>query len=263
MLFTSSSWRVIDQCQTKWNKKQKHTKANFSGLVWTKGNEQQVWLHPRCSNGKKAPGVVHPALCSSHGNKTLQPQEVSHTGIPGSRAVRSHSHSGVVHEVAGEKRNTRAHRHRHTRVHSNSQKSISVTPHPALLSHHSVLDSRAPFLLPGSHLCVLPGLNWYSQGLGWVARAQTGRWEPEFQGMQLISIKIPPLGVIRNELGWGETQSIPAAGRGVSRTLRPGIICLTNEDVILIRMQTEIIQHPGNIFPFILISNIWPGHSFK
>lgn len=55
----------------------------------------------------------------------------------------------------------------------------------------------------------------------------------------------------------------PAAGHWVSRTLRPRIICLANEDVILIRMQTEIIQHLGSIFSLILISNIPPGHSFK
>lgn len=44
-LFTSSSWFVIDQCQTNCNKKQKHTNVNFSALVWTK--------HPRCSDGKQ------------------------------------------------------------------------------------------------------------------------------------------------------------------------------------------------------------------
>lgn len=69
--------------------------------------------------------------------------------------------------------------------------------------------------------------------------------------------------MIRNELGRGEMQSIPAAGHRVSCTLRPGIICLANEDVILIRMQTEIIELLGNIFSFILISNIRPGHGFK
>lgn len=55
-------------------------------------------------------------------------------------------------------------------------------------------------------------------GARWVARAQTGRWEPGFQGMQLISIKIPLLGVIRNELGEGERQSIPAAGQPHTET---------------------------------------------
>lgn len=53
-----------------------------------------------------ASGVVHPALCGSHGNKTLQPREVTHKGILGSWPVRSGSHSGVLHEIARGKSNT-------------------------------------------------------------------------------------------------------------------------------------------------------------
>lgn len=39
-----------------------------------------------------------------------------------------------------------------------------------------------------------------------MAGAQTGRREPEFQGMQLISIKTPLLGVIRDKLDQEERQ---------------------------------------------------------
>lgn len=69
--------------------------------------------------------------------------------------------------------------------------------------------------------------------------------------MQLISIKIPLLGVIRNVLDEEEMQSSPAVGSWASRTLRRGIICLVNEDVTSIRMQAD--HHTA--FSFILIPN--------
>lgn len=168
-----------------------------------------MWSHPWCSNGKTAPGAVHPARCCSHGNKTLQPWEVCRTGILGSWPVRSGSHSSVVYEVAGEKSRTHTHTlehwgtHAHTHVHSNSQIHQHYSPSCITVTPLCVPDSRAPFLLPGSHHGALAGLNWYSQGPDGWRGAQTGRWEPGFQGMKLISTpppKNPLLGVTRNGL---------------------------------------------------------------
>lgn len=160
-LLLASNWSVSNEIRKSGNTPQ----VNFSGLDWRK------WAAgvsaPSPLSWEMAPGVVHPALCGSHGNKTLQPQEVRHTGILGSWPVRSDSHSGVVYEEAGEKGNTHTHRdrRRHTRDRSNSQNpSVQL---PMLHYCHATLGSRAAFL-PGSHLGVLPGLNWYSQGpAGW------------------------------------------------------------------------------------------------
>ena len=121
--------------------------------------------------GDGLPVVVHPALCGSHGNKTLQPQEVGRKGILGSRPVGSGSHSGVVYEEAREK-SVRAHTHTHRHTRTSSLKfqihqcyspcCITVTPVCARFQR------SLPPSLPGSRLGVLPRLNWYSQGpAGW------------------------------------------------------------------------------------------------
>lgn len=155
---------------------------------------------PRCSDGKRLLvwcillGAVHMAT------RPLQPQEVGHTGILGSWAVRSGSHSGVVYEVAGGKEqptHTQGHIHTHAQIPKIHQRyspsCITVTPPCAWFQsclpppwQPSRCFTRVKLILSGA---------------GWVARAQTGRWERGFQGMQLISIKIPLLGVIRNERG--------------------------------------------------------------
>lgn len=90
----------------------KRTKVNFSGLDLSK--RAAGVIAPCLLRWETAPGVVHSALRGSHGNKTLQPQEVGHMGVLGSWAVRSSSHSGVVYEGVGG-------RATHTHIHSNSQ----------------------------------------------------------------------------------------------------------------------------------------------
>lgn len=132
----------------------KRTKVNFSGLDLSK--RAAGVIAPCLLRWETAPGVVHSALRGSHGNKTLQPQEVGHMGVLGSWAVRSSSHSGVVYEGVGGGGGEQ-----HTHIHTDTRslkfpKSISVTSPAALPSHRSVLDSRALLLLPGS---VLPRLN--------------------------------------------------------------------------------------------------------
>lgn len=116
----------------------------------------------------------------------------------------------------------------HTHTHTCSlkfPKSISVAPHPEFLLHNSVPDSTAPFLLPGSQLGALPGLIRYSRGpVGWRG-PKTGRWKPGFQGMQLISIKIPLLGAIRKELGRAEAQPSSSGTGG-----NAGIVRLADKD---------------------------------
>ena len=170
--------------------------------------------------GDGLPVVVHPALCGSHGNKTLQPQEVGRKGILGSRPVGSGSHSGVVYEEAREK-SVRAHTHTQTHTHKFTQ-----IPNPSVLlpmlhyCHTSLcsIPEIASSLPPWQPSRCFTQVKLILSGAGWVARAQTGRWEPGFHGMQLISIKIPPLGVIRNKLGWGERQRQP--GRRTQRAVR-------------------------------------------
>lgn len=121
-----------------------------------------------------APGVVHPALCGSHGNKTLQPQEVGHMGILGSWTVRSGSHSGVVYEVAGERNKTHTHTGTDTHV---------FTQIPKIHQHYS------PSCITVTALCArfqssLPPPWQPSQCFTWVKLILSG-WPDGWRGPKL------------------------------------------------------------------------------
>lgn len=135
-------------------------------------------------------GVVCSALGGSHGNKTLRPRGIGRMGILGSWAVRSGSHSGMVYEEArGEERHvhTLIHSLTHSHnFHSNSQKpSVFLSCHITITLLCARLQS-SPSVSPWQHLAQVKLI---LTGASWIGRIQPGRWEPDFQGMQLISIK--------------------------------------------------------------------------
>ncbi len=150
----------------KWSKNQKCTKGNFSGLdlsQWAAGV-----IAPSLLCRETAPAVVHPALCGSHSNKTLQrsaTQESWEAVLSDPAATQA-----LCMKKSGEKSNPRTHLHSHTHGGTHPNTSTQI---PKIHQRYSpccitVTPPCVWFQSSLPPLCVLLGLNWYSQGAtGW------------------------------------------------------------------------------------------------
>lgn len=218
----------------KYRRKQKFSSRHFVGKSC------------RCTRtlvalmGKWHPGTLRSARRCSHGNRSLSGLERSAAWEP--RVV------GPSNPVAtqtyymkrwGERAVLAASTHTHTQIPKIHRRSVlccmTVTPHTwfqasILTSPSKTSPTRVKLILPGRA----------GGPMGGRVGARDFR---DFQGMKLISIKNP----WHRFLVWLENDagSRCSDASRVSCIPRPvGIICLANEDVILIRMQAEIIERP-------------------
>lgn len=139
----SCIWSVSNKEKTKWTL-----------LVWTQVDEQQVCdcTFPSLTGDSR---MCH---ARSYVWLTWQQDPVTSRCLP-------HGNPGKLGCQVRQPLMRSVWRSRGKRATHTLPKSMSVTSPAALLSHHSVPDSRTLFLLLGS---ILPRLNWYSQGpAGW------------------------------------------------------------------------------------------------
>lgn len=143
----------------------------FHGLVWNKVKQLQVCLHPSCTDGKRLL-VCYILLCAvliatrPSNLKRSARQESWEAGLSDRAATQA-----KCMRKQGKESNTHTLAQTHT-CSLKFPKSISVSLHPALLSHYSLLYSTAPLWQPSR---CFTRVKLILSGAGWVARAQTAR----------------------------------------------------------------------------------------